>query len=597
MKRYFLTLIMISCVRIFGQDASWLTFYEKSGFKETPRFAETMSFCSRLDAASDWVTVTSFGKSPQGRNLPLVIVDKDGFTDPARIRNAGRIVLLVQCCIHAGECEGKDAMLMLIRDMVIKKSHSELLDKISILFIPIFNVDGHERFGPYNRINQNGPKEMGWRTTADNLNLNRDYLKADAPEMQAWLAMFNRWMPDFFIDTHSTDGADYQYTLTYMTEIYGNMDKGLTDWLKGSYGPAMEKSMNEKKILICPYVSFRTWTDLSSGIIYHPSPPMLSQGYTALRNRPGLLIETHMLKPYQQRVTATYECIISTMDYLSSQTDQLKNLIKAADQYSASPEFRTVDFPAQFKTVETDSTMISFLGKKYELVKSENTGDTYYKYSDQPDTFLLPSFQNNIPSVLLKLPEAYIIPAEWETVIERLSYHGIRMFKMPEAVTLDIQTYQFINPKWQLTPYEGRHSVANIEYLEINEKRTFPAGTVIVPMDQPSSRVIAQMLEPKGQGSLLYWGFFDAIFEQKEYVEEYVIEPMITKMLAENPELKKEFEEKKSKDPLFAKNPQMITNWFFMKTPYFDSRKNIYPIGKISDRKVLNSLFEQSKSN
>ena len=594
MKRYLILLFLIFSLPSFSQEPDWLTYYEKSGYNETPHFAETMAYCNRLDAASDWVTVTSFGKSPQGRSLPLVIIDKQGFSSPEQIRSSGKIILLVQACIHSGECEGKDATLMLIRDMVINKKYNNFLDHVSIIFIPIFNVDGHERFGPYNRINQNGPKEMGWRATADNLNLNRDYLKADTPEMQAWLKMFNEWMPDFFIDTHSTDGADYQYVLTYLIEVYGNMDKKLTDWSKELFIPQMEKDMTGKNLLICPYVTFRNWTELKSGLIYRAGPPMLSQAYSALRNRPGLLIETHMLKPYKQRVNATYECIVSSLAILSSESEKLKKLISEADQFSSSSSFRSLDFPLQFKTLENDSTMVPFLGMQYETIKSEVTGDSYNRYLEKPVTFNLPSFAVNQPSVKVKLPEAYIIPAEWETVIQRISLQGIRMIRLPAETRLSIQTYRFINPKWQVIPYEGRHPMSNIEYQEITEERVFPAGSVIVPMDQPSSRIIAHILEPKGLGSYLYWGFFDPIFEQKEYAEEYVIEPMITKMLAEDPALKKEFEGKKARDTIFAKNPAMITNWFFMKTPYYDKRKNIYPVGKIYDQQLLNTLMKQS---
>jgi len=165
----------------------------------------------------------------------------------------------VQACIHPGESEGKDAMLMLLRDMVIDKKNTHLLDHISILFIPVFNVDGHERFGPYNRINQNGPKEMGWRVTANNLNLNRDFLKAETPEMKAWLKMFNKWLPDFFIDTHTTDGADYQYVLTYLMEIFGNMDDGLTNWCKNRFLPDMTGKMESRGFPVFPYIGFRDW--------------------------------------------------------------------------------------------------------------------------------------------------------------------------------------------------------------------------------------------------------------------------------------------------------------------------------------------------
>ena len=235
MNRTVLILVFAWCSFLLNAQTKWITFYEQSGGKRTPRYHETMEYCKKLDEASDLVHLTDFGTSPQGRKLPLMIVDRDGLHDPEAIKSTGRLILLIQACIHPGESEGKDAGMMLIRDLITPApgplpkqgrgskpplgglgvssgirypASLDLLENVSILFIPIFNVDGHERFGPYNRINQNGPEEMGWRVTATNLNLNRDFLKADAPEMQAWLKLYNRWFPDFFLDIHTSDGAD-----------------------------------------------------------------------------------------------------------------------------------------------------------------------------------------------------------------------------------------------------------------------------------------------------------------------------------------------------------------------------------------------------
>jgi hypothetical protein len=323
MNRFFFVFLLLISVSSFAQTDEWATFYERSGKKETPRYRETMDFCRRLAMSSDWVHMTAFGKSGMGRDLPLLIIDNHGLSNPDAIKASGKIILLIQACIHPGESEGKDAGMMLIRDLVIRKQFPGLLDRVSILFIPIFNVDGHERFGPYNRINQNGPEEMGWRVTATNLNLNRDYLKADAPEMQAWLKMFNTWMPDFFIDTHTTDGADYQYVLTYQMELYGDMDPGLTDWSKNSFLKDWSGQLEKAGFPVFPYIEFRNWHNPESGIEMSVGPPMLSQVYTSLRNRPGLLLETHMLKPYEQRVSATYEALKISIGILGKESVNL----------------------------------------------------------------------------------------------------------------------------------------------------------------------------------------------------------------------------------------------------------------------------------
>ena len=512
-----------------------------------------------------------------------MIVDNNGLKDPAAIRASGKLLILIQACIHPGESEGKDAGLMLIRDLVIHKKFPGLLDRVSILFIPIFNVDGHERFGPYNRINQNGPGEMGWRVNAGNLNLNRDYLKADAPEMQAWLRLFNTWMPDFFIDTHTTDGADYQYVLTYQMELYGDMDPALTGWSKNIFLKEWSDQLEKAGFPVFPYIEFRNWHNPESGIEMSVGPPMLSQVYTSLRNRPGLLLETHMLKPYEQRVSATYEALKAGIGILGKEQENLKERIRQADENVSGQDFRKTAFPLRFETTN-DSTLVDFLGFGYQKARSDITGEDYYQYGKTKTTLRIPYFDKTKPVVLTRLPEAYIIPVEWKTVIDRLVFHGIRIKRLASDTTLAVTTWKFSNPKWQSNPYEGRHPLTSFESNEIRITRTFSAGSVLVDMAQPGAKIIAHLLEPKGNGSFLYWGFFDAIFEQKEYAENYVMEAMAAKMLADDPSLKTEFEKKKAADSVFAKNPNAILNWFYSKTPYWDDRKDVYPVGKIFGR-------------
>ena len=506
-----LLLLLNPVLSLLSQKTDWETFYEKSGYLETPRYDETMSYCKRLAEKSKMITRTTFGTSAQGRALPVMILDRDGLSDPAVIRAKGRIVLLVQACIHPGECEGKDAGLMLFRDFTFPGNHAsgpapdpEILSKVSIVFIPIFNVDGHERFGPYNRINQNGPKEMGWRTNAENQNLNRDFLKADTPEMVAWLALFNRWLPEFFIDIHTTDGADYQYVLTYLTEIYGNMDPGLTRWTKEIFNAQLESRMNHLGTPVFPYIEFRNWHDPRSGLITEAAPPMLSQGYSALRNRPGLLIETHMLKPYKQRVSAAYECVVSTLEILSHEAGNLRSLVETADNFVSSPAFLKTPFTMLFETKMNDSVMVDFLGYQYKSVKSELTGGEWFQYSKIPETFKVPYFTATTPKVKTDLPYAYIIPAEWKTIIERVKAHGIKVTELGKGTNISIKTCRFKNPKWQQNPYEGHHPMTNIEFDEVEETRFFPAGSAIVEVMQPAGRIIPHLLEPKGNGSFLY---------------------------------------------------------------------------------------------
>ena len=560
-----------------GSAGARQTPFEESGGNKTPTYAETMAWCEELAASSDILYFGSFGTSPQGRALPVMVADLAGRFEATehQVREEGA-VLLVEACIHAGETCGKDAGMLLLRDLAEDQDLARrLLARTTLVFVPIFNVDGHERFGPYNRINQNGPEEMGWRVTAQNLNLNRDFLKADTPEMRAWLGLFNSWAPDFFVDIHSTDGADYQYTLTYGLEVRGNMDPGLSAWTR-DYRDAMEKAMMDDGHLIAPYVSFKDWHDPRSGLKAGVMGPRFSQGYAAIRNRPGLLIETRAM-------------LVNTLEWLASEGPSLRRAVAAADARTASPAFRAEPFPLTFRGTD-EAAPFAFRGVQYEKVTSPVTGGDWFRYhADQPVTMDLDYFQTVAPDRTARLPEAYLVPAEWTVIIDRLQWHGIQFSRLAEPTTLAVRTWRLEEPAWRQRSYEGHHPV-EFSATGIKDTRTFPAGSVLVDMNQPLARVAAHLLEPAGPDALVRWDYLDAIFERVEYVESYVIEDMIATMVQEDPTLLEQLEEKKAADPGFAANPWAIRTWFYQQTPYYDARVGIYPVGCLDDRKVVKNL-------
>jgi len=576
--------------RLFAQDTTFQTFYEKSQFLKTPGYAETIEFCKKLDKASPILHYTTFGKSPEGRDLPLLIADRNGNFTPEAVRKSGNAVLLIEACIHAGECDGKDAGLMLLRDLAIYKKDIKLLDHVTILFIPIFNTDGHERFGPYNRINQNGPEEMGWRTTAQNLNLNRDFLKAETPEMQAWLKLYNTWLPEFFVDCHVTDGADFQYTMTYALETKGNMETNLSDWTKNVCEPYLVSEMKKSGFPVFPYVEFRNWHDPRSGLTLGVAPPMLSQGYCAVQNRPGLLIETHMLKPYKARVSSTYTMLTHTLEVLNREFKPLQTLEAKADAYTSGQEFRKKPFAVSYSESYADSTQVEFLGFEYTMDTSDLTGGLWFKYNNQkPTVWQLTLFPNCIANKFVSLPEAYLIPKQCTSVIENLKIHGVKMKSLSQEISCNVKITRLLNVRWSQQSYEGHHKLT----YTLNDtvvQRTFPAGTMLVDMNQRTARVIAHMLEPASPDSYAAWGFFDAYLEQKEYAESYVMETMAREMIKKNPALKVEFEQKKASDKDFASDPDNMLNWFYSKSPYWDSHFDVYPIGRIVSRIELERL-------
>jgi len=556
------------------------TPFEDGQGRVTPTYDETVAWCRDLAATSPILEYGTFGTSPQGRDLPLVAASTRGAFTPETAHGAGP-VLLVQACIHAGESCGKDAGMLLLRDLAEDPDlAARLLGRVTLLFIPIFNVDGHERFGPNNRINQNGPENMGWRATAQNLNLNRDYLKADTPEMRAWLRLWNAWSPDFFIDIHSTDGADYQYAVTYSLETGGNLDAGLTDLVR-----EYEKDMNDRMVAagepMIRYVAFREWHDPRSGLVAWAAGPRFSQGYAAVRNRPGLLIETHMLKDYATRVNGAGQLWRLTLGWLGDHADELLAENAAADSRTAAPAFRDLPLALSFK-VNDRHHPVDFAGIAYTTEKSAVTGGGWSRFTGEPQTMQVEYYDTLVPDQLVELPAAYIVPPQWQEVIALLKRHGTALSRLDAAATLPVRTYRFADAKWQQQPYEGHHPVEFQLRTDV-EERTFPAGSVVVAVDQPAARAIAHLLEPLGPDSLVRWGFFDAVFARVEYAESYVIEQMIPDLLAADPALADSLAAAKAADPQFAANPGAIRDWFYRRTPYFDSRYLVYPVGLVHE--------------
>ena len=592
----FLSNLLICLVLISAKlhSADLLTLCEKSNYKETPRYLETIEYCKLLEKQSDFLKLSSFGISPQGRELPILIYDKNMNFTPDAVRKSNNAVLFIQACIHPGESEGKDAGLMLLRDIIANNMYAEYLDNVTIVFIPIFNVDGHERFSAYSRINQNGPIEMGWRTTANNFNLNREFMKADAPEMQSWLRLYNEWLPELLIDCHTTDGSDYQYSITYGIEIYGNTEANLSNWMKEKYLQPLIDKLETQGHLSFPYVMFRNWHDPKSGLQSRCSPAMLCGGYIALQNRASLLLETHSLKDYQTRVDATYKVIANSLELLSKENSQLQSIIAKADNKYSSPEMLSEKYPLQYDLI-SDSIMIDFKAKEYYAKKSEITGKDYYFYTEKPTVYQIPYFKEIVPSNFVKLPMAYIIPAEWKEVIKRLDWHAIDYKIINKPITLEnMNTYKFDSVKLAETSYEGRQRVQKYLKKETSITKTFSRGSVIVPINQRRARVLVDFLEPDSYDSFFKWGFFNNLFESKEYFETYIME-LIAEQMLKDYKVKAEFEKDKKLFPSKFIEQRDILNWFYERSPYFDTVKNVYPIGRILSQTELDTIMDATK--
>lgn len=577
-------------------EGEWATPAEKACYATTPQYAETMEYLKRIEAAAPkQVKIEAFGKTGEGRELDIVIVSRDGVFDPAAIHAAKRPLVLVQNSIHAGEMDGKDACLALLRDMVVAKSKAALLERAVFVFIPMYNADGHERRSRYNRINQDGPLEMGWRGNGTNLNLNRDYLKADAPETRAFMAMFHRWLPDFFVDDHVTDGADYQYDVTFTIDDGPNLPAGTAKWIDDVVTPGLEKYLDTHGHLASPtYINLVSDNDPAQGLAFNDDPPRFSTGYMILEGRPSMLVELHMLKDYRTRVNGNYEILAGLMELVNRDADKLIALNAVADKEAeamGAHPLSNVRYPLALGW-SGQTTPFLFRGYKYTRELSAVSGAMWVRYTHEPWNVSLPMQTGFKVTAETTLPAAYLIPAQWTQVIDVLAAHQVEMTLTMAAWSSDVETYRCVGMAWQGPPFEGRHPTFNGEAMHdpgkfgscalVRERMSFPAGSALVRLNQRLSKIAVEWLEPAGPDSAMQWGFFDAIFEQKEYGETYVLEELAREMMVKDPRLKAEFEKKVASDPAFAASSYARLEFFYERSPWYAAnRVGLYPVGRL----------------
>jgi hypothetical protein len=560
----------------------WRTHAELTDYRETPSYDDTVAFARRLAHASSAIDYESFGHSGEGRELPLIIATETGAFTPEAAHAQGKAVVLIQACIHAGEPDGKDAGFALLRDVGITKTAAGILNNVVLLFIPIYNTDGHERPSPYNRINQNGPSPMGWRTTSSYQNLNRDYMKADTPETRAWLRLWNEWQPDLFIDCHVTDGADYRCNITYHHERHAGVDSAIVNWEREVFGGRVAPATEAAGNVISWYLEFIDNRDLTLGTRDFNGSPRFSTGYVPARNRPGILIETHMLKDYRSRVIGTYDFLRAALTEVNRDPERLRTLGREADERTLAigREYDPAQlYPLDFELTE-ETTPFELKAFEYETEHSEVSDDLRVIYGREPLDLTVPMYQTFRVKKAAAPPLQYVVPFQWAEVIDVLKAHGLEMKTLAASASIEVESYRFTNVMWPHGPFEGR-LMPHFDAEQIMETRTFPAGSVVVPVAQRAGRVILNLLEPEAPDSLVRWGFFNAVFEEKEYGEHYVLEALAREMMDHDPKLVEEFEDLLVLDKEFAASPSERLRFFYKRSPYWDPLMNVYPVGRI----------------
>ena len=569
------------------------TLAERSGYTQTPRYAETFEYFSKLDAMSEQASLIEFGTSPQGRKQFAFVIASEGEFTPSAAKASGKPVLLIQACIHAGENEGKDALMALSREWLLEEKQKAALNGVILLLIPIFNVDGHERFSAFNRINQNGPNEMGWRATAQNYNLNRDFMKAESPEMRAWLKQWNAWNPSLLVDMHNTNGSDYQYQLTYHFETSSAVHPAIASWQQQTWTKAVVPNTEKHGFLLGPYVDLVVPDDIKAGITNSYSRPRFSSGFGAAVNRPSLLLETHMMKDFKTRVEVNKAFVRELVASIGSNPKALLAAVNQADQDSAEKSAgREIELDFKVTDVATD---FAFKGYAYSKTRSDVSGGLWTRYDQsKPETWTVPYFNQFEPTLKVTLPSAYLIPKHMRSTIRLLARHGVQMQKMSTAQTLKAaSTYRFSDVIYAPQPFEGRVRIASLAARPVNEDLEFPAGSVLVRVNQARAHLIANLLEPLAPDSLVRSGLGDGFMSRTEYAEPRVLEAMAREMLSRDAKLQAEFDAKLA-DPVFAGSGSARLNFFYERTPYFDQNYLRYPIARL-DAVALAALTTPTK--
>jgi hypothetical protein len=554
------------------------TVAERSGFLRTGRYAETIALCDAFARAyPDAVRCRDFGVSPEGRPMKLLVVTRTGAFDPEAAAAGHLPVLLIQGGIHAGEIDGKDAGFLALREVLEGKVAPGALEKQVWLFVPVFNVDGHERFAAWNRPNQRGPEEMGWRATAQDYNLNRDYMKVDTPEMAAMLALVEAWDPLATVDLHVTDGAKFQHGVSVEVQPALAGDAALaTD------GRALQAGvigqLDARGAMALPfYPSFVEDDDPASGFAGWLKSPRYSDGYFWQRNRFGMLVETHSWKDYPTRVRITHDAIVALLEQMRDHGAAWRADADAADVRATRLGGTTV--PLDWKPTDR-VRMVDFQGYAYTRAPSDVSGALMTHYDEtKPQVWHVPMRDEMVPAHSAVAPQAgYIVPVAWASIVEpRLRAQGIAYRRLdaalPEAA---VQAYRAGSFEFAKQSFEG-HQRLSTEGAWKPETHAVRAGSLFVPIAQPKARLVMGLLEPDAPDSLLQWGYFNNAFEQKEYMEAYVAEAVARDML-QDPAVKAEFERRLREDKAFAASPRQRLAFFARRHASWDDQYGMYPV-------------------
>ncbi len=575
-KFSFILFFLCCCCVTTLMSQELITPFERNN-NQSATYTEGVEFYQLLaETYPQFMRLQEVGMTDAGFPLHVAVISFDNTFTSKMARQKGKLVFFINNAIHPGEPEGVDATMMLLRDYLQNPKSRHSLKNVVLVVIPFYNIDGALNRGRMSRVNQNGPVAYGFRGNAQNLDLNRDFIKADTKNAQTFNQVFSQWRPQIFMDNHTSNGADYQYTMTLIATQKDKLNTYLADYQQNILLPRLNKDMKTRGWDLCPYVNFDE--KVEGGLVAFPDMPRYSTGYAALHHSIGFMPETHMLKPFPERVKSTYalmDCMIKIAH------DDYRTIVAA--QWNAINDVQNKPvFDINWKLDTTRKETILFKGFESGYKNSEVSGlPRLYYDRDKPYQKVIPYLPHYTPSVSVTVPEYYILPQAYRSVIERLKWNGVLMMPLSKDSLVTAEYYYISDFKSSPMPYEGHHPNRDVKLEKKTMKRQYFKGDLLIPTQQVPARYIVETLEPQGADSFFAWNFFDGILNQKEGYSGYVFEDVAAEVLKNNPDLKKKLEEKRQSDPKFAASAQAQLEFIYKNTDYFEPSYRLYPVGRI----------------
>ncbi|RMG78827.1 MAG: hypothetical protein D6714_17325 [Bacteroidetes bacterium] len=547
----------------------------------TPTYPEVIAFYEQLAARHPQLNLTTWGTTDAGFPIHTAVLSTDGDFDPVALRQKGKTIFLINNAIHPGEPCGVDASMLLLRDLLEHPEKQALIKDVVLVVIPVYNIGGALNRGAYSRANQNGPAAYGFRGNAKNLDLNRDFIKCDSKNARTFTRIFHYWQPDVFVDNHTSNGADYQYTMTLIATQKDKLEPPLAEVLTRVFEPRLYAGMAARNFPLTPYVNVRSTPD--EGIAGFLDLPRYSSGYAALHHCLAFTSESHMLKPYRDRVRGTYALMVTMLEILRDEGAR----IRAARQKAIGAAMQKDSFDLNWRLDFTQKDSFLFKGYEARYKPSVISGkDRLWYDHEAPYEKWIPFYNTYRPTARVARPVAYLIPQAYSEVIDRLKWNGVQTRRLAKDTTLDAEFYYIRDFKTR-DAYEGHYLHSGVEVEKKTLTWTFHAGDYVIWVEQPASRYIVETLEPQGADSFFAWNFFDGILQQKEYFSSYVFEDLAAEYLRQNPEIAQQLAAAKAADPKLADSARGQLDFIYKHSPHYEKTHRLYPVGKLVSKVKL----------